>query len=63
MITQARCETPGRLLRTLALKPGEKFRKRPGAPETRNGAGLNAAPKMTRLKAMTLERAASGPAV
>jgi len=40
----------------LALKPGEKLRQRPGAPQTRNAAGLNAAPKMTRLTAITVRR-------
>lgn len=56
MITQARCETSGRLLRTLALKPGERLRQRPGDAQTRNAAGLNATPKMTRLTAMTVRR-------
>ena len=39
MTTQARCETSGRLLRTLALKRGDKLRHRPGAPQTRKYGG------------------------
>jgi hypothetical protein len=38
MITQARCEASGRVLRMLALKLGERLRQRPGVAQTRNGA-------------------------